>query len=159
FVLNRIRNPVMYLSALATSLPLDFESALRQLAELDFRYVDVVALGDRPSAHREALAETGLLVSCASLGRGLADGQVLDAPAVAVRRATVEAVKRQIDDAARLGATSCYLVPGLDARPEGLARFSDACTLLADYAGRRMIDLCVEHIPGRALPTVAATLA
>src|SRR5262249_38415015 len=30
---------------------------------------------------------------------------------------------------------------------------------LADFAAGRMVRLCVEHIPGRALSTVAATLA
>jgi sugar phosphate isomerase/epimerase len=149
----------MYLSALATSLPLNFDSALRQLTELGFRYVDVVALTDRPSAHGETLADTGLLVSCAALGRGLAEGHTLDATDRAVRRAVLDEVKRQIDDAARLGVTHCYLVPGLDASPAGLARFTEICQLLADYAARRMIEVCVEHIPGRALPTVAATLA
>lgn len=55
------------------------------------------------------------------------------------------------------GATHAYLVPGLDASPAGLTRFAEACSLLADYAQQRMVRLCVEHVPGRALPTVAAT--
>src|SRR5262249_31063767 len=45
-----------------------------------------------------------------------------------------------------------------DASAEGLARFADACTLLADFAAQRMVRLCVEHTPGRALPGAAATL-
>src|SRR5262249_43234560 len=70
----------------------------------------------------------------------------------------VDVVRRQIADAARLGATRAYVVPGLDASPAGLTRFTEACTLLADHAGQRMVKLCVEHIPGRALPTVASAL-
>src|SRR5205085_11660752 len=38
-------------------------------------------------------------------------------------------------------------------------RFAEACCLLADHADDRMMQLCVEHVPGRALPTVTAALA
>jgi sugar phosphate isomerase/epimerase len=147
------------IAVLLTSLPLDFEPAARQAAELGFKYVDVVGLSERPAAHVVALADTGLLVSCAAVGRGLAAGQTLDAAAVEDRRAAVEQVERQVADAARLGATTCYLVPGLDATPDAIRRFADSCTHLAGYAAGRMVRLCVEHVPGRALPTAAGTLA
>jgi sugar phosphate isomerase/epimerase len=146
-------------SAMLTSLPLDFEPAVRQAAALGFRCVDVVALADRPAAHLEVLADTGVLVSCAAIGRGLPVEQTLDAVSTADRRAALEQMKRQIADAARLGATHGYVVPGMDASAEGLARFGEACGLLADHAAQRIVRLCVEHIPGRALPTAAGTLA
>jgi sugar phosphate isomerase/epimerase len=147
------------ISAMLTSLPLDFEAAVRQAAALGFRYVDVVALSNRPAAHLEVLADTGVLVSCVAIGRGLPPEQTLDATSPAERRAAVEQMKRHIADAAQLGATHGYVVPGMDARPEGLARFGEACGLLAEYAAQRMVRLCVEHIPGRVLPTAAGTLA
>jgi D-psicose/D-tagatose/L-ribulose 3-epimerase len=142
---------------LLTSLPLPFEEAVRQAAALGFTHVDVVSLAERPAAHLDVLADTGLLVSCAAVGRGLAEGTALDAAASADRRAAVEEVKRHIADAARLGATRCYVVPGPHA--DGLDRFADSCAHLADYAAGRMVRLCVEHIPGRALSTAAGTLA
>jgi sugar phosphate isomerase/epimerase len=142
-----------------TSLPLDFEAALCRAAALGFRHVDVVALADRPAAHLDALAETGLIVCCAAVGRGLPAGHTLDAASVDDRRAALEEMKRQVADAARLGATRCYIVPGTDGSSEALARFAEGSALLADYAGRRMVLLCVEHMPGRALPSVAATLS
>jgi sugar phosphate isomerase/epimerase len=141
-----------------TSLPLEFEAAVRRAAALGFRHVDVVALADRPAAHLDALAESGPVVSCAAVGRGLPAGQSLDATAVEDRRAALEEMKRHVADVARLGATRCYVVPGTDGSSEALARFAEGCVLLADYAGRRMVRLCVEHTPGRALPSVAATL-
>ena len=55
----------MFVSAMLTSLPLDFSAALRQAAALGFTHVDIVALTDRPLEHLEALADSGLLVSCA----------------------------------------------------------------------------------------------
>jgi hypothetical protein len=55
---NAVRAPLP-LSALATSLPLDVEAAVRQLAALGFRHVDLVGQAERPAAHLDALAETG----------------------------------------------------------------------------------------------------
>jgi sugar phosphate isomerase/epimerase len=146
-------------SALTTSLPGPFAEALRTLAGLGFTHADVVALEERPTGHLEALADSGLVVACAAVGRGLPEGQTLDAGPVEVRRAAVEAMKRQLADAARLGATHAYVVPGLDASDDGLTRFAEACGLLADFAAARMVRLCVEAVPGRALATAAGTLA
>jgi sugar phosphate isomerase/epimerase len=148
----------MHLSAMLTSLPLSFVPALEQVAALGFSHVDVVALAERPEAHVEALADSGLLLSCAAVGRGLPEGHTLDAVSTGGRRAALDSMKQQVADAARLGATHCYVIPGMDSSAEGLVRFGEACGLLADFAGQRMVKLCVEHIPGRALPTVAATL-
>jgi sugar phosphate isomerase/epimerase len=156
--MSRIAEPFP-ISVLLTSLPLSFEAAVRQAAALGFAHVDVVGLVDRPVAHLDVLADSGLLVSCAAVGRGLPDGQSLDAIRTMDRRAAVALVERHIADAAQLGARHCYLVPGLDASALGLGRFADSCLQLADFAGRRMVRLCVEHVPGRALPTAAATLS
>jgi rSAM/selenodomain-associated transferase 1 len=152
-------HPPMPTSVLLSSLPLDFEPAVRQAAALGFTHVDVVALADRPPSHREALADTGLVVSCAALGRDLPEGFTLDAASAETRLLAVQTVQRHLADAAALGATHAYLIPGMDSSAEGLARFAEACTLLADFAAARMVRLCIEHIPGRALPTVERTLA
>jgi sugar phosphate isomerase/epimerase len=148
----------MYLTALLTSLPYPFEKSVVELAALGFTHGDVIGLADRPQAHREALAESGLVVSCAALGRGLPPECLPDAESVQVRSATLALMKLQVADAAGLGATSAYLVPGRDTSAAALQRFSEFCALLADYAAQRMVRLCVEHFPGRALPTAAATL-
>jgi sugar phosphate isomerase/epimerase len=149
----------MNVSAFLTSLPMPFEPAVGQAATLGFQWVDVVARADRPVSHLEALANSGLLVSCASIGRDLPAGQALDAGTLEDRHAAVVIMKRQLADAARLGASHAYLVPGMRAGAEALVAFAEACVLLADYAAQRMVKLCVEHIPGRALPSVEATLA
>lgn len=146
------------LAAFATSLPGDLAAVFEQIASLGFTHVDVVAEVDRSAEQREALADSGLLVSCAALGRQLPPGHVPDAADVSVRRATLALLQRQIADAARLGATTAYLVPGFVNTPTDLACFAESCGLLADYAAACMVRLCVEHVPGRALPTAAATL-
>jgi D-psicose/D-tagatose/L-ribulose 3-epimerase len=149
----------MHPSVLLTSFPADFATAARQAAALGFRFIDVVARAARPPEDLEVLADTGLHVSCTSLGRGLPLDQAPDAASVDVRRAVFQTLKQHVADAARIGATHAYLVPGLDATADGLNRFRETCCLLADYAAGRMVRLCLEHIPGLALPTVAATLA
>jgi len=146
------------LSVLATSLPLRFEGAIEQIRRLGFTHVDVVGQVERPPSHLDALADSGLLVSCVAIGRDLLEGDTLDAPSVATRRRAVDQIQRQIADAARLGATHCYVVPGTDAGVDGLTRFSETCCLLADFAQSRMVRLCVEHVPGRRLASAAATL-
>jgi sugar phosphate isomerase/epimerase len=148
----------LYLTTLITSLPLPFEQAVRRISDLGFGYVDVVGIADRPESHREALAETDLVVSCAAVGRDLPGDAALDTESIEKRRLALAMVKRQIDDAAALGATCCYLTAGSNVSPDGLLCYSDACTLLADHARQRMLRLCVEHVPGRALPTAASVL-
>jgi len=141
----------MYISMMLSSLPLDFEPAVRQAAALGFTHVDVSAVAVRPPRHLEILADSGLLVSCAAVGRGLPENWTLDSHLVETRRLALAEMKRQVADAARLGATHCYVVPGNDASDEGLARFTEACCLLGEYAGQRMLRLCIEHFPGRRL--------
>ncbi len=141
-----------------SSLPLDFEQGLEQLAGLGFSNVDVIAETERPLAHLEALASSNLVVTCVAIGRGFPEGISLDADDVSVRREAVDLCQRHLNDAALLGATHCYIVPGEDASPAGLAQYADACHSLASYAQGRRLQLCVEHFPGKSLPSVTATL-
>ena len=148
----------MELSVLTTSLPLRLSAALEQIARLGFTHVDLVGRVDRPHAEREVLAQSGLFVSCVALGRDLSEGCSLDAADLKARTRAVGEVKSQIADAAQLGARWGYLVPGIDGGAAALERFADSCEVLNTYAAGRMMQLCLEHIPGRALPTVKRTL-
>jgi sugar phosphate isomerase/epimerase len=145
-------------AAFATSLPGDFAAVLAEVAALSFTHVDLVSEVERPAGHREALADSGLLVSCMALGRNLPAGHTLDAADVGVRRATLGLLRRQLADAARLGAMTAYVVPGFDLSETALTCFAEGCAMLADHAAAYQIRLCVEHFPGRALPTAARTL-
>ena len=156
--MNDAKNPCP-IGVLLDGPPADFAAEVRLAADLGFASVDVVALEERPPMDREALADAGVLVRCAAVGRGLPDGCTLDAADAGRRREAVERVRRQIADAAQLGATQAYVVSGLNAQPAALASFAEACGLLAHYAAGRMVRLCVEPIPGRALPDAAATMA
>jgi sugar phosphate isomerase/epimerase len=146
------------LAAFATSLSDDFAAILHQIAALGFMHVDLTAQVERPVEELAELADSGLVVSCLALGRRLPRGHSLDAAEVNVRRATLKLLQRQVADAARLGATTAYLVPGFDRSATALACFAEGCALLADYAAARRVRLCIEHVPGHALPTAAAAL-
>lgn len=152
------RTPPWPLAAFATSLPGELTVVLPQIAALGFTHVDLVAVVERPAEHVEALANCGLTVSCMALGRNLPPGHTFDTADVGVRRATLDLLRRHVADAAHLGATTAYLVPGTRTDETALSCFADGCALLADYAAGRMVRLCVEHVPGRALPTAGRTL-
>jgi sugar phosphate isomerase/epimerase len=147
------------LSAILASPPLEFDAALAQAGAAGFDYVDVVGLVERPTSHLEALADSGLMVGCGKLGSDLPDDHTLDAPSPALRRATLQIMRAQVADLARLGATHAFLAPTKDGSTHGLARFSEACQLLADHAGQRMVKLCLAHVIGSALPDAARVLA
>ena len=156
--MSDVQNP-WPLAVLLDGPPADFAAEVRLAAGLGFASVDVVALEERPEADREALADAGVVVRCAAVGRGLPAGCTLDAADAGLRRDALERMRRQVADAARLGATCAYIVSGMDGSAAGLDYFAEACGLLADYAASRMVRLCVEPIPGRALPAAAAALA
>ena len=125
---------------------------------MGFRVIDVVAVAERPAADREALADAGVRVGCVALGRDLSPGVSLDALSATTRRHALEEVKRQLTDAAALGATCAYLTPPVDDQGACVPAYTEVCCLLADHAASRMIEVCVEPIPGRLLPDCGAML-
>jgi sugar phosphate isomerase/epimerase len=146
------------ISTQITSFRTPFEQAVHRVAQLGFAYVDVVALAERPTSHREALAETDLVVSCAAIGCDLPYESALNAESIEQRLAALSVAKRQINDAAALGATVCYVTAGNNDSREALLGYGDTCVMLAEHARQRMMRLCVEPVPGHALPTAASVL-
>jgi sugar phosphate isomerase/epimerase len=132
----------------AAVLPADpaaFVPAVGRAAAAGFRQVEVAALVARPGEHLEALSETGLFVACASLGPGMG------AVDIEARRLLLERQKRQVTDAARLGATLVYLTPPAGAGADVLACFTEGCEMLAAFAAGRMVRLAVLPAPGTCL--------
>lgn len=145
-------------SAVLPSLAPSFELSLVAAAGLGFTHADVVALADRPAAHLEALADSGLVVACAYLGHGLPAGHGLDAGPAPVRRATLDLLTRQVADAAVLGATRAALAAGADGSDEGIRLYAEGFSLLAARAASRGVRLCLEPRPRCAPATAAAAL-
>jgi sugar phosphate isomerase/epimerase len=113
------------LAARLPAAPEALAAALARAAALGFSHVEVAALAERPLGHLEALADAGVVVAAAALGG-----------------ADLRALRPQVADAARLGATCAYL-------PAGACPAED-CARLADYAAGRMVRLCVRPGPGGA---------
>jgi sugar phosphate isomerase/epimerase len=139
-------------AAVLPAEPAAFVEAVHRAAG-GFSHVEVAALVERPAEHLAALADTGLFVACASLGRGLG------AEEVGARRRQLERQQQQVSDAARLGATLVYLTPPVGEREEELACFAEGCELLAAFAASRMVRLAVQPAAGACLPDVTAALA
>jgi sugar phosphate isomerase/epimerase len=137
------------LAAILPDEPERFCGAVARATTHGFTHVEVTALVDRPAEHLDALADAGVVVTCATLAGDLSTGSVQQ------RRDTLRRLERQVADAARLGATCVILSPGSGE----VVLFTEGCTLLADHAARRMVRLAVRPAVGTCLADVPATLA
>ena len=126
------------------------------MAAIGFRSVDVQAGTYGSSSSRVLVQELGMEFSCLGLSFNMAGEAALDGSAAVVRQAAVDHCRKALDQAAELGVGTAYLVPGMD--PEALPQFADSLARVAEYAALHGIAVAVEHFPGKALPTAAATL-
>lgn len=147
----------MELSCCAWALTGSEEDALTALAAIGFRSIDVQAKTFVSPASRARLDDLGLSVSCLALSFNMEESAALDGATPAAQRAALDHCREALDHAAALGASTAYIVPGDDAAT--LPRFGAALGQVADFAAERAIRVGVEHFPGKALPTAAATLA
>ena len=145
----------MNLSCCTWSLPGPEEDAIAALAATGFRFIDVQAGTYRSPSSRVLVEELGMEFSCLGLSFNMAEEAALDAAARA-RQAAIDHCRKALDQAAELGVGTAYLVPGED--PEALPRFAESLVRVAEYAALHGIAVAVEHFPGKALPTAAATL-
>ena len=146
----------MILSCCAWALSTGEDETLRTLQDEGLRWVDV-----RPFAYagrRDRLRQAGISVSCVGASVALSEDVTLDSADAAIAAAAIDHVTGGLDYAADLQANTAYLVPHGDASPTALARFARALETLAEGAAERGMRLCIEHAPGRALPTAAGTL-
>jgi len=88
----------------------------------------------------------------------LPEDVTLDSADAKISAAAIQYAIRGLDHAAHLQARTAYLIPDLDTSTEALSRFAQALETLAGQAAQRDMRLCIEHAPGRALPTAAGTL-
>jgi sugar phosphate isomerase/epimerase len=133
--------------------PSSFAAHAHRAVAAGFTHVELPALVERHPEHLAALADAALFVACASLGEGLGASPLEE------RRRLLEQHKRQVSDAARLGATLVYLTPPAGEGEETRACFTEGCSLLAAFAARRMVRLAVLVVAGTCLGDVGAVLA
>jgi sugar phosphate isomerase/epimerase len=133
----------MFPSACVWVFKSPIDVVLRQIKEAAFHYVDIRSETlDAPGA-MDALKNLGLKVSCVELDD---TGSSLDGK-----------IRQRLDKAHSVGARYSYIRPCTSAKQ--LKAFSTAAADYASYAAEKGIKLCIEHVPGTALPTVKATLA
>jgi hydroxypyruvate isomerase len=134
------------------------DDIVTSLAEAGFRWLDLRPFDLTAETAPAKLRALGLGVSCLAASFGMPDGATLDSPEAEAVAAALAHTKQALAHGARLGATAAYVVPGLDGSQETLARYARSLAAAADLAAALGLKLCVEHFPGRALPTAAATL-
>ena len=135
------------------------EEVLTQIAQLGFTTLDLRPADFLPSTSRKRMHSLGLSVSCLAASFGIPEDASLSHADPALLNRARAAVIAAMDRAATLGASGAYVIPDLDDSPDALARYADSLATLADHAQGLGLKVLVEHFPGRALPTVAGTLA
>lgn len=134
------------------------ETILDQLVAIGFQWIDIRSVDFTDVASHAQIAARNLQISCVGLSFALPAGVSLDSADEAARAVAVQVATGGLTHAARVGARAAYVIPGLDDSPQALDRYAQSLTTLADYAAKHAIKLCVEHFPGRALPTIDRTL-
>ncbi len=143
----------MFPSACAWVFNNGIDAVLKQLKETAFHYVDVrPETLDAPGA-LETLKTLGLKVFCVELEPGISS---LNGKDPAESRKVMEELGRKLDKAHSLEAKVAYLRPCSHRR--SLDSFATALAQLATHAAEKGIRLCVEHVPGTALPTAKEAL-
>lgn len=131
---------------------------LQRMADLGFSRIDIQP-GMLATPHSQSRAkELGLAGSCMGVSFGMPAGAALDSPFADARAAALAHMERSLAHAASLAASAAYVVPGLDGSKDALRHFADSVAATAETAQRHRLTLAIEHFPGRALDTAAATL-
>jgi sugar phosphate isomerase/epimerase len=147
----------MKISAMTNSLPVTLPEAFVQLVELGFAWVDVPPAAAEDTVRRQ-LAECGLRVACVGLNQGQPESVDLASPDRSVRSASLEYFRQAINATVELGASVGYMVPPIDCDEATRLLWSESLVELAEYAQSQSVRVCIEHFPGRLLPTVASSL-
>jgi sugar phosphate isomerase/epimerase len=148
----------MHLSCCIWALTGPEKDNLQQMAELGFGWIDI-----QPQMLATAETQTqanalGLRAGCVGVSFGMPDGVALDSPNADERSAALAHMDRALSHAAFLGTSTAYVIPGLDGSAAGLKHYGDSVAAVAEMAQSHGLTLGIEHFPGRALDTAAATL-
>lgn len=135
------------------------EEMLISLASIGFKWIDIRPLDLRTEIAWIKARQLGLGISCIGASFGLPQGLTLDHPDGQVIKQALDYTKKSLMHGAGLGATVAYVVPGMDGDSETLSYYAKIVAAVAEEAASLGLKLCIEHFPGKALPTAAETLA
>lgn len=129
---------------------------LPQLAKAGFKWIDIQPGMLATAETRQMAGRLGLQVSCIGVSFGMPAGASLDNAASSDK--ALSHIKQALQQAATLGANAAYTVPGMDTGSAAIEQYAQSVTTAATFAADLGIKLCIEHFPGRALPTASTTL-
>ncbi len=133
-------------------------NALDHASEAGFKSIDIRPGFLDTEEQRARCRALELDVSCFGASFGLPDGSALDQEEMEVRKQAIAHIEKGIDAGANLGAATAYVVPEMSTDANALSRYADSLTDSANRAAALEMKLCVEHFPGRALPTAIGTV-
>ncbi len=148
----------MIISCCSWALSGPEEKILEDLASVGLRHIDFRSFDFTSDEMRVHMAEAGLKPTCMATAFGMPDGVALDSVDSVQRLQARNHTQDALDYAARLSIERAYLLPGETTDTDALSRYQESVTILADHAHHLGIKLCIEHFPGKALPTVIDTL-
>jgi sugar phosphate isomerase/epimerase len=148
----------MNLSCCVWALSGPEEDMLASLADVGFTWIDVRPLDLTRESSQARVRELALRVSCIGASFGLPEGVTLDSTDDQINGEALDHIEKALAHGAKLGALAAYVVPGLDPGREALAGYARSLVAAADKAAALGLKLCIEHFPGRALPTATVTL-
>jgi len=147
----------MKISALTSSLPAGLTEAVEQLAALGFEWIDVPPSAASGSA-KQLIHQHDLRVGCVGLERDQPEPYDLASLDAQERAKAITYFHSAIERTAELGSPLGYLTPPHAADDATRQRWCDALVDLGEFAGRCGVKICIEHFPGRLVPTVQSTL-
>ncbi len=129
---------------------------LTKVKQTAFHYIDVEPNTLSSPEALQKLRELGLKVSCVALDHGLPEGVSLEGDNPDRLRRAIDHLKQALETTREVGAGAAYVRPCSSTK--SLKAYRSSLVELANEAVRKSIKLCVEHVPGSALPTVRETL-
>ena len=130
---------------------------LTKIKQTAFHYIDVEPDTLSSPEALQKLRELGLKVSCVALDHRLPEGASLEGDNPERLRRATDYLKQALETSRELGAAAAYVRPCANAKH--LRAYRATLVELANAAAGKGVKLCVEHFPGRALPTVKETLS
>lgn len=128
------------------------------MADLGYRWIDIQPHMLASDEMKSLAEKRRLSVSSVAASFGLVDGEAFDSADTSERRAALARMETILAHGAALGASVAYVIPGKDDSREALAHYAASMALAAESAAKQGQTLCIEHFPGTALPSAAATL-
>ncbi|MEM7124943.1 MAG: sugar phosphate isomerase/epimerase family protein [Chloroflexota bacterium] len=148
----------MNLSCCVWALSGDDEEILSQLTDLGFQQFDIQPKHFSQPQSRHYLQQENIRLGSMAASFAIPEDCTLSSADKSEADAAFAAVENALELASDLGIDTAYVVPDIDDSADAIQRYGEAVTALAERGSSLGTKLCIEHFPGRALPTIAETL-